>query len=280
MRRSSIWGCGGENIVRRQRTPNPLECELTHRLNRYRILDRHENARTDQDLTGLSFVAKTRGDVGYRATRGVVEAPFKSDSAEGRISMRYTDAKADVRLYSPAQRCTRSLNGAEFASAVLVWPPSNVFRTWRLRSIRALGHANVFGRTDPCVAAPSIIGFSKAANTALGAARSDNAETNMAHVHMDLWQIRIDTGGTENFIILFTVRGSSPNRRAAARSLRPSIRTAWRTRPYSSTPFIPALCQSSAKGYLLPDFYSGGATERSGRSFEGLLLRRLDPHDE
>src|SRR4029077_6005443 len=84
--------------------------------------------------------------------------------------------------------------------------------------------------------------------------------------------------GTENFIILFTVRGSSPNRRAAARSLRPSIRTAWRTRPYSSTPFIPALCQSNAKGYLLPDFYSGGATGISGRSSEGLLLRRLDKH--
>ena len=24
MRRSNIWGCGGEDIVRRQRTPNPL----------------------------------------------------------------------------------------------------------------------------------------------------------------------------------------------------------------------------------------------------------------
>jgi hypothetical protein len=68
--------------------------------------------------------------------------------------------------------------------------------------------------------------------------------------------------------ILFTVRGSSPNRRAAARSLRPSIRTAWRTRPYSSTPFIPALCQSSAKGYLLPDFYSGGTATASAGQLE------------
>src|SRR4029077_14619999 len=96
MRRSSIWGCGGENIVRRQRTPNPLECELTHRLNRYRILDRHKNARTDQDLTRLSFVAKTRGDVGHRADSGVVEAPFKSDSAKRCISVRYTDAEANI----------------------------------------------------------------------------------------------------------------------------------------------------------------------------------------
>src|SRR5271170_1214756 len=91
--------------------------------------------------------------------------------------------------------------------------------------------------------------------------------------------LRTYPGGTENFIILFTVRGSSPNRRAAARSLRPSIRTAWRTRPYSSTPFIPALCQSNAKGYLLPDFYSGGATGISGRFSEGLLLRRFHAHE-
>jgi hypothetical protein len=46
-------------------------------------------------------------------------------------------------------------------------------------------------------------------------------------------------GGTENTIILATVRGSIPNRRAASRWLNPSISTAWRTRPYSSTPFIP-----------------------------------------
>ena len=38
-------------------------------------------------------------------------------------------------------------------------------------------------------------------------------------------------GGTENTIILATVRGSIPNRRAASRRLNPSICTAWRTRP-------------------------------------------------
>src|SRR5271169_310603 len=39
-------------------------------------------------------------------------------------------------------------------------------------------------------------------------------------------------------------------------------------------PSSPALCQSNAKGYLLPDFYSGCATGKSGRFTEGLLLRR------
>ena len=46
-------------------------------------------------------------------------------------------------------------------------------------------------------------------------------------------------GGTENTIILATVRGSIPKRLAASRWLNPSIWTACRTRPYSSTPFIP-----------------------------------------
>ncbi|WP_368413203.1 hypothetical protein, partial [Dongia sp.] len=48
----------------------------------------------------------------------------------------------------------------------------------------------------------------------------------------------------------------------------------WRTRPYNSTPFIPPPSANQAKGYLLPDFYSG-ATRLSGRFSEGLLLRRL-----
>src|SRR6266498_3670797 len=39
-------------------------------------------------------------------------------------------------------------------------------------------------------------------------------------------------------------------------------------------PSSPALCRFEAKGYLLPDFYSG-ATGIPGRFSEGLLLRRL-----
>src|ERR1700724_3787226 len=46
-------------------------------------------------------------------------------------------------------------------------------------------------------------------------------------------------GGTENASIFATVRGSSPNRRAASRRLIPSTYTARRTCPYSSTRFIP-----------------------------------------
>src|SRR5664280_2542464 len=43
-------------------------------------------------------------------------------------------------------------------------------------------------------------------------------------------------------------------------------------------PSSPALCQSDAKGYLLPDYYSG-ATGILGRFSEGLLLRRLHSAD-
>src|SRR5450756_715801 len=62
----------------------------------------------------------------------------------------------------------------------------------------------------------------------------------------------------------------------------PPARSSPRSEPHSEPdhivprPSSPALCQSDAKGYLLPDFYSG-ATGIPGRFSEGLLLRRL--HD-
>src|SRR5450759_1275837 len=44
-------------------------------------------------------------------------------------------------------------------------------------------------------------------------------------------------------------------------------------------PSSPALCQSDAKDYLLPNYYSG-ATGILGRFSEGLLLRLLQPGHE
>src|SRR5450756_1016064 len=61
----------------------------------------------------------------------------------------------------------------------------------------------------------------------------------------------------------------------------PPARSSPRSEPHSEPvhivprPSSPALCQSDAKGYLLPDYYSG-ATGIPGRFSEGLLLRRLD----
>src|SRR5450756_2174201 len=60
----------------------------------------------------------------------------------------------------------------------------------------------------------------------------------------------------------------------------PPVRSIPRSEPHSEPvhivprPSSPALCQSDAKGYLLPDYYSG-ATGIPGRFSEGLLLRRL-----
>src|SRR5512133_3345492 len=81
-------------------------------------------------------------------------------------------------------------------------------------------------------------------------------------------------GGTENFSIFATVRGSMPNRRAASRWLIPSIRTAYRTFAYSSTGFIPQPFAITAKSLPVPEFYSGAARP-SGRFTEGFFLRRL-----
>src|SRR5450756_3182862 len=61
----------------------------------------------------------------------------------------------------------------------------------------------------------------------------------------------------------------------------PPARSSPRSEPHSEPvhivprPSSPALCQSDAKGYLLPDYYSG-ATGIPGRFSEGLLLRRLE----
>jgi hypothetical protein len=44
---SDFRQCGGEHVVRRQRTPNTLERKLAHGLDRYGIFYCRENARTD-----------------------------------------------------------------------------------------------------------------------------------------------------------------------------------------------------------------------------------------
>src|SRR6266478_7994318 len=65
----------------------------------------------------------------------------------------------------------------------------------------------------------------------------------------------------------------------------PPARSSPQSEPHSEPvriaprPSSPALCQSDAKSYLLPDFYSGCATGISGRFTEGLLLRRLQLGD-
>src|SRR5262252_1239062 len=87
---------GPEHVICCQRTSNTLERKLAHRLDRDGVSDRRENARADEDLTGLGFVAKPRGYVGYRANCGIVEAPLEPDGAERGKSVLDTDAEADI----------------------------------------------------------------------------------------------------------------------------------------------------------------------------------------
>jgi hypothetical protein len=46
-RRALVCGFGGKHVVSRQRPPDTFERELTHRLDRDGIFNRHEDARTD-----------------------------------------------------------------------------------------------------------------------------------------------------------------------------------------------------------------------------------------
>jgi hypothetical protein len=43
-----------QDVVRRQRPPDPLQLELTDRLDPHGVLDRHQHSRTDEHLTRLA----------------------------------------------------------------------------------------------------------------------------------------------------------------------------------------------------------------------------------
>jgi hypothetical protein len=64
-----------DHIISRQRPPDPLQLELTHGLDVHGVLDLCQHPR-------LGLIAKPRGDVGYGADGGVVEAALEADGAE------------------------------------------------------------------------------------------------------------------------------------------------------------------------------------------------------
>src|SRR5262249_20221423 len=76
------WLYSANHIVRQHRPPDPLQLELTDRLDLDGVLDLHQNSRTDQDLTRLGFVTEPRGDVRYGAYSGVVEASLEADGTK------------------------------------------------------------------------------------------------------------------------------------------------------------------------------------------------------
>ena len=50
-------------------------------------------------MTGLGFIAETRGDVGYGADGSIVEAPLKSDGAERGKAVRAKSFEAKSPVY-------------------------------------------------------------------------------------------------------------------------------------------------------------------------------------
>jgi hypothetical protein len=50
-------------LYARHRTPDALEVELTHRFDGHSFIDSQQNTAADQDLAGLSFVAKPGRDI-------------------------------------------------------------------------------------------------------------------------------------------------------------------------------------------------------------------------
>ena len=85
---------GRQHIVRRHRTADALQVELTHRFDCHGLLNRLPNAWANEDLTGLGFIAKPGGDIGYCSDRRIVEATLKSDRAERRKTVSYPDPEA------------------------------------------------------------------------------------------------------------------------------------------------------------------------------------------
>ncbi len=83
-----------QHVVRRQRSPYPLQLELTDRLDLNGVLDFGQHAGADEDLSRLGLVAKARGDIRNGTDSGVVEPVLEADCAERSEAVRYADAEA------------------------------------------------------------------------------------------------------------------------------------------------------------------------------------------
>jgi hypothetical protein len=107
----------GQYIVRRQRPPDPLQLELTDRLDLHGVLDLHQHSRTDEDLSGLRLIAQSRGNVRHGPDSGVVEPAFKADSAERSEAVRYADAEANL-MPKAAPRVVKAPMASRTSSAM------------------------------------------------------------------------------------------------------------------------------------------------------------------
>src|SRR5262245_44646975 len=87
---------GGKYIVGCHGATNALKRKIANWFDVYGIFNRHQDTRTNQDLSWLGFVAKPRRDIGYCSDGGVIETSLKANRAERRKSVRDTHAKAKL----------------------------------------------------------------------------------------------------------------------------------------------------------------------------------------
>jgi hypothetical protein len=85
-RYGSTFYSSANYIVRCQRPPDPLQLELTDWLDLNGVLNLHQRSWTDEDLTGLGFVAQPACDIGYRADSGVPSKPMVPSVAKPTIT--------------------------------------------------------------------------------------------------------------------------------------------------------------------------------------------------
>ena len=90
------WRQSGDNIVGGDGSADALKGKFTNGLDGDGVFDRHQNARTNQNLTRLGFVAQPGCDIRHRPDGGIVKTSFETDGAERCMSMRYANAEAKV----------------------------------------------------------------------------------------------------------------------------------------------------------------------------------------
>jgi hypothetical protein len=70
--------------------------KAAHWLDFHGVLDLHQHPRANEDLTRLCLIAQPRGDVGHNTNCRVVEASFKTNSAERSKAVCNADTEANV----------------------------------------------------------------------------------------------------------------------------------------------------------------------------------------
>jgi hypothetical protein len=109
-RRALICSSIAYHVVSHHRAADALKRKIADCLNRYVLLNCHQNTRANQYLPGLSFVAKPRSDVGYRSDGGIIEASLKADGAKRGKSVRNPEVM--VVFNDPIPNIMRRLVGS------------------------------------------------------------------------------------------------------------------------------------------------------------------------